>query len=46
LSLSCAEQARPEGLAQAFIIGKRFVGRDRAALVLGENIFFSHGLPE
>lgn len=37
-------QPRPEGLAQAFVIGKRFVGRDSVSLVLGDNIFFGHGL--
>ena len=46
LNLSYAEQARPDGLAQAFIIGERFIGRDSCAMVLGDNIFFGHGLSE
>ncbi|WPD24750.1 MAG: glucose-1-phosphate thymidylyltransferase RfbA [Candidatus Electrothrix scaldis] len=43
LNISYAEQPRPEGLAQAFLIGKEFIGNDSVALVLGDNIFFGHG---
>jgi glucose-1-phosphate thymidylyltransferase len=45
LNLSFAEQPRPEGLAQAFLIGEAFIGRDPSALVLGDNLFFGHDLP-
>ena len=44
LDLSYAPQPRPEGLAQAFVVGRDFVGASRVALVLGDNIFFGHGL--
>ncbi|KKP39343.1 MAG: glucose-1-phosphate thymidylyltransferase, glucose-1-phosphate thymidylyltransferase [Candidatus Peregrinibacteria bacterium GW2011_GWF2_33_10] len=44
ISLSYAEQPRPEGLAQAFLIGKQFIGQDTVCLTLGDNIFYGHGL--
>jgi glucose-1-phosphate thymidylyltransferase len=46
IRLSYAEQPKPAGLAEAFIIGADFIGSDRVAMVLGDNIFFGHGLPE
>lgn len=46
LSLDYVEQARPEGIAQAFLLGRQFLQGGPAALILGDNIFYGHGMPE
>jgi glucose-1-phosphate thymidylyltransferase len=46
IALSYREQPRPEGLAQAYVIGADFVGDSNSALILGDNLYFGHGLPD
>jgi glucose-1-phosphate thymidylyltransferase len=46
ISLSYVEQEKPAGLAQAFLLGREFVGAGSVSLALGDNIFYGHGLPE
>ena len=43
LNISYVEQSNPEGLAQAFILGKEFIGNDTVCLILGDNLFYGHG---
>jgi glucose-1-phosphate thymidylyltransferase len=45
LNISYAAQPKPEGLAQAFVIGRDFIGKDSVALILGDNLFYGHGFP-
>jgi len=46
IKLSYAEQPSPDGLAQAYLIGEEFIGGEPSSLILGDNLFYGHGLPE
>ena len=46
ISFVYCEQAQPRGIAEAFVLGKEFIGDDSVCLILGDNIFYGHGLPE
>jgi glucose-1-phosphate thymidylyltransferase len=46
ISFSYIEQPSPDGLAQAFILGEEFIGKDDVCLVLGDNIFYGHGMTD
>ena len=45
IQISYAEQSAPNGLAEAFILGKNFIGKDNVAMILGDNVYYGHGLP-
>ncbi len=46
MTFAYAEQSEPRGLADAFIVGEKFIGGEKTCLILGDNIFFGHGLPQ